>query len=179
MTAPEFSRRVAVEDITDAGIRRDLDPTAEERAALAERLGLLALHSLTGEVRLRPLAGGVLLDGSLQADVEQACVITLEPIKSNVASRFSVRYISPQVEAAGMDGEELDPLGEDVEPLPADAIDIGEVAAQYLSLAVDPYPKKAGAGTSYAAGRDHTDAAAELPERPNPFVVLTKLQHKG
>lgn len=171
--APEFSRMVKIEEITAQGIERAIEASVAERTALAERLGILAVHELTGVFRVWPTELGLELDGHLEGVVEQSCVVTLEPVKTEVASDFAVRYISPHIEAAGQAGEELDPLGEDIEPLPADAIDIGELAAQYLSLAIDPYPRKSGAEVKHPMVLDEEPSASS---RPNPFAVLKKLR---
>lgn len=171
--APEFSRPVKIEEITAQGIERAIEASATERAALAERLDILAVHELSAVLRLWPTELGLEVDGHLEGVVEQSCVVTLEPVKSEVASDFTVRYISPHIEAAGQAGEELDPLGEDIEPLPTDAIDIGELAAQYLSLALDPYPRKSGAEVKHPMVLDEEPSASS---RPNPFAVLKKLR---
>lgn len=175
--AVEFSRRVRLEEVTDGGLERTIEADAAERAALARRFNLEALHHLTANLGLFPTAQGMLLEGSLTAEVEQSCVVTLEPLKSAVASRFTVRYISPRIEVSDTEGEELDPMGEDVEPLPADVIDIGEVVAQYLSLAIDPYPRKAGADVTHPLIGE--EAPPEPLPRSSPFAVLKKLQNKG
>lgn len=171
--APEFSRMVPIEEVTGGGIERVIEADEAERRALAERFDVLAVHALSAVVTLRPSEIGLEVAGRVTGTVEQSCVVTLEPVKTEVASDFAVRYISPHIEAAGQAGEELDPLGEDIEPLPADAIDIGELAAQYLSLAIDPYPRKSGAEVKHPMVLGEEQGASP---RPNPFAVLKKLQ---
>jgi len=178
-TKPEFSRLVRLEEIAaSGGLTEEIRASAEECARLAARFGLLKLENLKAEVTLRMVAGAaVLVTGRLEAQVSQACVVTLEPVASKVVSQFAVRYISSGL-AEGVPEEELDLdfAEEDVEPLAGDTIDIGEVVAQYLALALDPYPRKAGA--EYAAGGK--DGVAEVESKElNPFAILKNLKERG
>ena len=180
-TKPEFSRPVRLEEIAGSGgLTQVLRASPEECARLAARFGLLSLRNLEAEVALRPAVGGaaVLLSGRLEADVTQACVVTLEPVASKVVSQFAVRYISSGL-AEGSAGEELDVdfTEEDVEPLVGDTIDIGEAVAQYLALALDPYPRKSDA--EYAAGGKGGEAAEGGSKEPNPFAILKNLKERG
>jgi uncharacterized metal-binding protein YceD (DUF177 family) len=120
-------------------IAADLD----ERAALAARFALESLDRLEAEVKLEHLPGGLIrLAASLSAEVVQSCVVTLEPVASAVAEDFTLLFGPPEEAAREviLDGEE-----ETVEPLDGERIDIGEVVAQQLSLALDPFPRAAGA----------------------------------
>ena len=175
---PELSRLVTEEALARGAFTLDIDASGDERAALARRFGLLAVDQLTANVSLESQGREILLEGSLEAEVSQACVVTLDPVHSTIASRFSVRYMSPDDFAEHMIGEEeeafLDPESEDIEPLPDHGIDVGEVVSQYLMLALDPYPRKAGMDLG-AVGSGSADAEA----RENPFAVLKKLQDRG
>lgn len=180
-TKPEFSRPVRLEEIAGSGgLTQVLRASPEECARLAARFGLLSLRRLQAEVTLCPAVGAaaVLLSGRLEADVTQACVVTLEPVASKVVSQFAVRYISGGLaeESAGEEVE-LDFAEEDVEPLAGDIIDLGEVVAQYLALALDPYPRKIGA--EYAAGGKGEEAAEGGSKEPNPFAILKNLKERG
>lgn len=171
----EFSRTVAVHDVRDGGLGLTITATEAECAALARRFGLLSLADVSADLRLRTAPGdSLLLEGHATATVVQACIVTGEPVKSSIASEFSVRYISPVIGTESLEAEELDVLGEDTELLPSDVIDVGEVVAQYLSLAIDPYPRKPGA----VAGVVELTPDGAIPgtERANPFAVLKKLQ---
>ena len=109
---PEFSRTVALTDLAGGEIR--IDAEAGERAALARRLGLVALDSLDATVRLVVKEGGdvVRLRGTLRADVTQSCVVTLEPVRSSVEVPFERHYSraegpgTPAAEDIAPDGEE-------------------------------------------------------------------------
>ena len=164
---PEFSRPVDASRLRPGEEDRwEITADAAEREALARRFGLLRLDRLAATVRLRRLAGGLLrLSAELSADVVQACVVTLEPVASQVADSFSLLYGRPQNEASEvvLSGE-----AELVEPLDGGAIDIGEATAQQLSLALDPYPR--APGVSLDEARDGVG--------DSPFAALAKLREK-
>ncbi len=76
----------------------------------------------------------------------------------------------------------------DIEPMPAEWLDVADVAAQYLSLALDPYPREADYAElseveDFAALSDRHDGAIGFDDRApaegekqNPFAALKKLQ---
>lgn len=175
---PEFSRVVPLHDVKDGGIRLSIEANTEECKALAERFEVLDLFDIHAELHLFPTAtDDILLEGKASGTVEQSCIVTGERVKSSIASEFSVRYISAGTGAESTEDEDFDVLGEDTELLPADVIDVGEVVAQYLSLAIDPYPRKPGA----VAGVVELTPEGAIPstERANPFAALKKLQEGG
>lgn len=134
----EFSRSVNVEELERGEeIRRQIDANAEEREALAGRLDLSALESLYAEVTLRRIAGGDLIRaaGRLEADVVQRCVVTLRPIRSHIDEQFEEIYAPEGYIPAENEEEELS------EYFDGRQIDVGEMVAQLLSLALDPYPR--------------------------------------
>lgn len=170
-TIPEFSRLIELERVGESELSRRIEATAEERAALARRLGLPSIERLEAEVRLRrERAGAVLrLRGHLVAEVTQTCVVTLEPVHNRLAEDFTVLYGEvPATAAVDVDAD----ADEVVEPWPEGALDVGEAVAQELSLALDPYPRAPGAGT--AAG----EAPAAVSEKVNPFAGLEKLRRR-
>lgn len=159
---PEFTRPVDVGRLPPGGAVYDLKATPTERTALAERFNLLALDRLEAEVRLERLAGGLLrLSAALKADVVQACVVTLEPVRDGIDEPFTVLYRAGA--EAGETAVVLSGASELVEPLSSDILDIGEAVAQQLSLALDPYPRAPGA-----------IAAAPEEGRASPFAALAK-----
>ena len=143
---------------------------AEERTALVRRFGLLTLERLEAEVTLTPLAGGFYrLAATMEAELSQACTVTLEPVASRIAERFALVY-GPVEEGSDI---LIDAEAELVEPLEGGMIDIGEAVAQQLSLALDPFPRAPG-----AAAEAETLSAGDTG-RESPFAALAKLQKPG
>ena len=89
----ELSWDHATEDIPEAGLEVERAATAEERKAIADALDLIACTSLTARYTISPRGEGHFrLTGTLQARVEQSCVVTLEPLTNDIAESFSVDY---------------------------------------------------------------------------------------
>lgn len=164
MSALEFSRPLRVAGVPAAGQRLLLEATAAECAALAARFGILAVQALHAELALRPdAAGGIAVDGLLRARVVQACVVSLEPVAQHLADEFAFRILPEGAEPS----ESLE--DEDEVEVQHGIAELGEVVAQYLSLALDPYPRAEGAELPDAA----TDGSA------NPFAALRGLKQGG
>lgn len=166
--APEFTRMIDVSRLAAGEKVCDIAATPSERAALAARFGLLDLARLTASVKVSRIVGGfVRLEADLSADVVQSCVVTLDPVANTVEEHFSLLY-----GAAAEEGEAeiiLSGEAEIVEPLGDGVIDIGEVVAQQLSLALDPYPHKPGA----------TVEAMQESGLQSPFAALAKWGKKA
>lgn len=173
---PEFSRLVAIDSLADEELSRDIEAEPAERAALAERFGLLSLDKLTAAVRLkRARDGDIRVQGEFTADVVQTCVVTLEPVPSRVTDAFSVTF-SPAAELGEAAELDLSPWAEDLpEPLEGDVIDIGETVAQFLAVALDPYPRRPGVAFQ------PVDYPGLSPERADsgPFAALAMLRKNG
>ncbi|MEJ0015445.1 MAG: DUF177 domain-containing protein [Acetobacteraceae bacterium] len=145
---PEISRPVAVDRIGPAGIDVTVKATPAECDALAQRMQLPAVQSLTCRVHLARDAGGTLFaHGHLVARVVQTCVITLDDFEATVEDRFVLRCV-PE----GEETEDDDPETPDEIVSVGGMLDVGEVAAEQLALVLDPYPRAPG---------------AELPEMPD------------
>ncbi|MFE0753349.1 YceD family protein [Inquilinus sp. NPDC058860] len=165
MTIPEFSRVVGVNTLPRGGRTIAIEADEAERAALARRFDLLALDEFRARFTLTPGRGDtVVVAGALAAAVVQRCVVTLDPVPAAVEDEIEAVF----ADAAGRDEAEVevDPLTAEVEPLVDGRIDLGELAAQHLSLTLDPYPRSP----------DAPEPAAEPPEGEpetrRPFAVL-------
>lgn len=172
----EFSRPVTIESLADEELSREIEADASERAALAKRFGLLALDRLIATVRLKRLRGSTIrVEGRFVADVVQTCVVTLEPVASHIAEDFTVTF-APAAETGEEAELDLSPWAEDLpEPLDGESIDIGETVAQFLALALDPYPRRQGVAFEAA------DFPGLTPEGASggPFAALATLRKNG
>jgi hypothetical protein len=87
-------------------------------------------------------------------------------VPSHVTDAFVILF------RPGLDEDEADRLAmefpEDdlVEPLPPGGVDLGEIVAQQLSIAMDPYPRKSDAAAIEVAQDPPQDAPA------GPFAAL-------
>jgi uncharacterized metal-binding protein YceD (DUF177 family) len=169
----EFSRPIAADQIGPQETGREIVANATERARLAERFGLLALDRLEATVSLKRGSGGVIqVRGRFEAEVVQACVATLEPVRSRLSESFAIAFGSAATTAGGavvIGLEDEDPPEELVEG----RIDLGEIVAQQLAVALDPYPHAPGAREK-AAATDAGEAGAE--KKASPFAALAPLR---
>lgn len=177
---PEFSRLVPVDRIPDLGSRENLEANADERAALARRFDLVSIAAFSGRLELLPWRkGGVKVSGTLKARVTYSCVLSLEPFDQELDVPVE-RYFLAQTNAGATALANLESLDADDEPdlISGTSIDLGELAAESLGLALDPYPRKPG--VEFASGPEPGEAAPEAASgRPNPFAGLAKLKEKG
>ena len=175
----EFSRPVQVEKLGLQDYSQKIKPRPEELVALAERLKVDRLDSLNAEISLKLLPGGdVLVEGSYAAHVSQTCVVTLEPVESDISADFTVTYSESAEEYFGAEDEDdadHDPEFDPPEPIEDGIIDIGEAVIQQLALEIDPFPRVKGATfDGFSAGAPIEDEPEV--EKKNPFAVLSKLK---
>ncbi len=165
--SPEFARPVRPDTVPHGGQRLRLAAGGAELAALARRLGMPALRALEAELDLRPAPGGrARATGRLRAEVEQVCVVSLDPFAQAVEEPLDFVLLAPGEEP---DEERVEPDAPDeVEHGPL-GCDLGEAVAQTLSLALDPYPRKPGADL---------DDGALRAGAANPFAALAKLRRR-
>ncbi len=120
--------------------------------------------------------GGWQIAGTFTAIVRQECVVSLEPFEEGLEETFVVRYL-PQKALTAYEKDDEVMVGEvtDEDPpelLPSSGIDIGELAVEYLSLSLDPYPRKPGADKSPIPRENSLSSAP----KENPFSVLKDLK---
>jgi len=135
--APEFSRPLESRRVPKEGSIERIVATSEECLALAGRIGVHSVQALSAELRVRPWQGvGVKLEGSLVADLEQISVISGNAFRVRLRAPVE-RFFLPAGVAFGAEEADVDELVEG-------QVDLGEVVAETLILAVDPYPRLEG-----------------------------------
>lgn len=164
----DFGHHVRFDQIRD-GQRIDLVADEEERRAVAGRIGLAGLERLEAHAVLARTGDVVRARGRIAAALEQNCVVTGEPVAAHVDEPFDIAFV-PAPE--GAPDEELE-LGEsDCDAVFHDgaAIDLGSAIADTLALAIDPYPRSAGAEAALK------DAGVLTEEQAGPFAALAQLK---
>lgn len=142
MTGTEFSRPVRVEPLPKDGLEQKIEANADERAALAKLNNLPAISKLSAQFRITKQRRGVRVEGELAAVVTQTCVVSLEPFEAEIAEPIDVKFLPAGARKPSVDlSEEEDDADEIVEG----RVDLGALAAEFLTLALDPYPRKPGA----------------------------------
>jgi uncharacterized metal-binding protein YceD (DUF177 family) len=171
----EFSRPFPVDKLRDRDMQERIEANDEEREALAARLDIVAIKDLTARLDLQRIHSGKMVEvrGRFSADIVQSCVVTLEPFETHVEDDFIAYFVKesdiPKSDEVDIeDDNSPDPINEHGE------VDLGELTAQHLLLALDPYPRKPG--VTFEPILDEDD---EEPEKPvNPFAVLAEFRAK-
>ena len=92
----------------ETGRHVDLVADPETRAAIAELAGVAGLPRLAAEFDVtRHGRGGLRVVGSVSATVEQTCVVTLEPIESEIDEPIDLVFV-PGAAAPSEDAEEVE-----------------------------------------------------------------------
>lgn len=184
----EFTHPIRMDGIGSKTVTVTLSPGEAARAALAERLDLVALPSLSAKVsvRRRNDSGWVEVYGTLQADVVQNCVVTLEPVPARVEEEIAEMFIEADRDDDTFKGStgavELDPIADMPEPVEGDTLDLAEIVAQCLSLSLDPYPRAPEAEADATVVGDDQEAGVGASEgssgRASPFAELQALRDR-
>lgn len=172
---PEFSRPYRLTQIRQQPLAITIEASAEERAALVRRFGLVSLDRLEATLTLTAEGEDVIADGQLMAAVEQACVATGDPIAVTLDDPLALRF-TPEPDDLAAEGDEAempegaDAEGRDVVHFEGGAIDIGEAVAETLLLSLDPYPRSPDAD-SYLKQK-----GVVSEEEAGPFGALAALR---
>lgn len=165
---PEFSRLQRLDKIGAGENRVAIEADEAERAALAQRFGLIAIERLAADYVVQRDAAGILGRGHLSGAVVQACGVTGAPVPAAIKEVFAIRFV-PEGSPAG---DEIELSEEDCDTVfySGGAIDLGEAAAETLALALDPFPRSPDAETALR------DAGVLSEEEAGPFAALAKLK---
>ena len=165
---------LAVGQVPEAGLHRDIEADAGTRQAMAELAGLREILIANASLDVTPRGGGRFhVGGRVRARVGQTCVVTLDPIENEIDEPIDLIFAPPDqipqmadlVDEAAEGGVEIpDPP----EPIVNGMIDLGRLATDALFLGIDPYPRRKDAVFE-------PPATAADPE-DHPFAALKALQ---
>ncbi len=139
---PEFSRPERVETIGEREREIAIEADERERARLATRFDLLAVDRLSAVFAVRREAGGIVARGQVSAAVVQPCSATGEPVPAEIDEAVALRFVADDGTTEEI---ELSADALDVVAYEGGAVDLGEAAAETMALALDPFPRSAGA----------------------------------
>ncbi len=185
----EWSYAIPEEDIADKPVFLDIAASEDECAAVARRLGILGVDELKAECWVTREQGGrvIHVTGNLNAKIRQACVVTLEPVESEISESFEGWFADPEQTVSFAkarrereqvkSGQEVPILEEweDPEPTQDGLVDIGELVVQNLALAMPQYPHKDGV-THEITDEDLKTEKSDL--RKNPFEGLKRWKER-
>jgi hypothetical protein len=170
--AAKFMRMLAVETVPDTGLDIRLCANETECAALADAYGLVAVQKFEAGFHVRKQGPKRYeVSGVLHALVTQTCAVSLEPFETLMTTPVDVDF-APSRQPLGEPASRKMPAGalasqQDLaDPIINGQVDLGALAAEFLALNLDLYPRKPGVtfGNMYVGGKaSGTDS---------PFAVL-------
>ena len=170
-----FPRPVKVAHLPADGMETTIRATNIECGALARVLGLVAIGSLEAAFILKPLGSVVRVEGQVQGAVTQTCVVSLEPFETDIVSAVDLTFLpEPAMEAwlakhkALVTDDPEQEMDDPPDPIIDGQIDLGTIAAEFLALALDPYPRKPGVVFAPPTSGEEPD--------PSPFAALARLK---
>jgi uncharacterized metal-binding protein YceD (DUF177 family) len=175
---PPYSAFLDLGAVPEHCFERTLSPSAEERQAIALWLGVEAVESLAATVRLKRLREHhYLYEARFDADLVQACVVTLAPVPAHLTGEFRRDFrVRPKTPAKRRRQAETAPTSVELNAIDDDEsewldeheIDLAGPLLEELTLALDPYPR--------APGAEFEVPPEETAARDSPFAVLEKLK---
>jgi uncharacterized metal-binding protein YceD (DUF177 family) len=178
----EIERIVDLDRIGTNGTALDIVASDGERAALAKRFGFLGLPAFSARVTVdRKVGGQIVVEGRLRGKIVQACVLTLDPVTQDLDDAFRVVFKKDLTDERDPESGEavLSAHVDSPEPLSGNLLDVGEIVAEQLSLAADPYPRRPGAKLEDVLPRPRSGGRkGPIEQRRHPFAELAALRDK-
>lgn len=180
----EFCRKIDIDKIERQGLTFSVEASPEERNALAQRFKVVSIEFLRADGRLVEGANHsrIKLHATLDAEVTQQCVVSLERVVQRINVDFSREYDREAVDEWGhlADGGEDIILNLESDDFPelieGGMIDVGEVVAEQLALELDPFPRTSEATTDELT----RSCGGTVPdgEEMNSFAALAAIREK-
>lgn len=164
-----WSVPVRVDEVREGGRRFELGADEPTRARVAKTADVPGIEKLEASFDVtRHGADGLRIAGRVYATVAQTCVVTLEPMTSDIDERVDVVFAPSAVpREPALDEAHPEQSPDGPEPLVNGTVDLGAVAVEFLLLGIDPYPRKPEAVFEAPVAED---AAA------HPFAALAALK---
>ena len=187
----EWSFTLDIDDIGAEPKTYTFEASQQERIDMSRRMGLISMESAQASVTVQRVGGGLIhAMGTVRSDLTQSCVVSLGPVPAHVEDEFegwygdkdkAVSFAKARNDRDAKKGHtELEILEEAVDPEPIvnGKIDVGELATQYLSLALDPYPRAEGVTSKYITPENAVKDKEGAELRRNPFEALKDWKEK-
>ncbi len=172
VTAP-WPCEISLAQVDRGSVKLRLEPSADQRKAIAKQLDLVSLEALSAEVYLTSWLDGAQVSGVLRARVVQTCSATADDFETPIDARFDLKVLpaasqnAPQEEFGDLGA---DPDGDDPpDVLEGETIDVSGYVIEHLALELDPFPRKPGA----------VFVQPPEPVELSPFAALKGLKSDG
>jgi uncharacterized metal-binding protein YceD (DUF177 family) len=163
--------------LPEKGMPLAIEATPEQRSRLASDHGLLSVESFKADLLVSKWKrDGIRVTGVVEAEIEQACSVTLEPLSAEIREEIDALFVP---EGSKLVRPAVDERGEMLlqadgadspEIFSGDTIDVGALAEEFFALGIDPYPRAEGAALQADAPQDDPEAS--------PFAKLLSLKRE-
>ena len=167
MSAFPISQNFELGRLGQSGAEVTIAPPPEDLARIARWADVEAVEDFTARIALKRVSQSrFAVDAVLEADIVQACVVTLEPVKSHISRSFHRDlFLTQAPQSLEIDLAPVDDDGrEEIDNL---RYDLAAPVLEELALAIDPYPRAPGVEFEPPPDED-------APE--HPFAALRALK---
>ena len=180
-----LSHPVDTSKLPAKGLQIMLDPDEQTNTQIADHLQLVSLSKFIAELRIKSWhKDGVRVVGTIRGQLEQACVVTLEPVSDTIDAEFDAVFVPETSKLAkpniSAETQELiiEAEGDDApEVFEPPMLDVGKVVLEFFALELNPYPRSAKADQATAALEDESEKSGDA-EVENPFAALAQIRDK-
>lgn len=179
----EWSHFIETAEIDHKLTKVEVAPAENLYPALCKRLDIHNIENFTVQFGLKRNSVNKVIQvtGKIKATVNQKCVVSMEPVPEDIEDEFESWYAEPNqaVSFAKAKRERMTEKEREEQPMLEEyddpekvidgKIDLGELAVQYLSLSLNPYPRSADASydSNYPPMGDEPEGVYD-----NPFSAL-------
>ena len=158
---PPWSSLLTVTEVPPQGLDVTLVADAATRDKLATENRIPGVSAVEARLHVvRRGRAGLHVTGRLLAKITQSCVVSLETFAADIDEEIDVEFVAapsprreepkhrprrgrPEPEPEPEDEPGMDDL-DAPDPIVDGKVDLGALAAEFLTLGVDPYPRKPG-----------------------------------
>ncbi len=196
--SPKWNVFYRVDKLKKQRDRLKAEAFPEDLADIAEFLKVEAISNLKANITInRPDNNHLIyVSGTVYADIEQQCVRTLRPVHAHIEEPFDAYFSETDKAISFAKGksdllvrhghDEVPMLDEkdDPEPVVDGVINLGDLALQFLALAIPLYPKAEGIDNDDEAAIFAFDDEVDVKEKDNssekysPFAELANWRDK-
>lgn len=172
-----LSRPVPIATIPRNGYQTTVTLSDHEKEAICTFYNLIDIVSFEAAITLtKRTTTKFVLEGHLKATVHQACVVSLQPVKTVIDEDINL-VLLPEAEMENLleqrddDGSLILSIEEDIpDTYSGENIQLGALVLEHLALGLNPYPQ--------AEGAEISEWSDDGEFRQNPFAELAALKGK-
>lgn len=176
-----FGVNISVIGSNSRGTQYEFMANEDQRVALGSRFGCVDIQKFEVKASITPLRkeGHYGVSGVVSARVVQNCVVSLEPVVTDLEQKLDLILLPEEPE----DPLDTDVSDDEFETYSGNIVDLGELGAIEMALAIDPYPRAPGVSVSQLGPGGHEKGYEVLEEGKlsgnRPFEALAAIKRKG